>query len=626
MIEAQLADGSVLEFPEGTPDAAIDRAVKQQIAPKGKVEETKDGPPQSLDELSSGFLTRPLFVTAGSLAGGAAGAAAGPAGALGFGAAGAAGGSFVYDNVEDMLRWFGVIDKPAPTLAERLETGAEEAALDLMFAGGAAVVRPILGGRRLLGKLFGVFDKEATQIRLQAESAGIGLGAVDVGGTVPKTFNKVINVFPFTGTPSREAAAVKQTQVVDRVNSILNTLAPNATLTSELGLQMGEAARGTSKEFKNVSGRLYDRFRDLAKNASRADIIPTEEVRQLATALADDADAGRIFLSSQKALPEAIEDATGEWLKLLTDLPETLTIQQHRGLTEQMQKIMAVMSNEGFDIARAAQMKKALEADLNNIRGDLLPEGEAAEIIDALREANRFYAQGITAFQTPTAKTFERFDRNIFKAGAERAGSLNQDELARVALNLKSPAAVDDLEKLVGRDLLQSAGRGHVESALNAAIETVEVGSETVKILNPAKFEAAIGLGKANEEGLNQVLKKAGFDISDLRDLVSAAKQIEGVADPSTFVKRRVTLGGTAALGAMLGFGGATVGSTGMVGASALALLARKGSQIISSPVALKNMIEALDTARATTARQAALGRIMEFLVRPETDPSATTP
>lgn len=61
------------------------------------------------------------------------------------------------------------------------------------------------------------------------------------------------------------------------------------------------------------------------------------------------------------------------------------------------------------------------------------------------------------------------------------------------------------------------------------------------------------------------------------------------IADPSQFLARRLTLGGSILGGMGLMFGGA-----GLVGAAAFLLLTRRAGQILSDPVALRAMNDAL--------------------------------
>lgn len=56
MITAQLPDGTVLEFPEGTPDDVIDRVVKSSITPQAENPSMLQNIKQGAGNLAAGAL------------------------------------------------------------------------------------------------------------------------------------------------------------------------------------------------------------------------------------------------------------------------------------------------------------------------------------------------------------------------------------------------------------------------------------------------------------------------------------------------------------------------------------------------------------------------------------------
>ena len=617
------------------------------------IEPIEPSKPTSLEELTGGLAGPGTFVGLGAVVGTAAGLAGGPAApltAIAGGALGAAGGRAVFETVEEAFRAMGFIEKPQLSRIGLVENIATEAVVDLAFAGVGAAVRPIFGARRIFAKMFGVLQPEAQQLTATAQRLGIGLGAVDVGGGIPKTFAKAVSVFPFTGgTGLRRRAATKQGEALKALDNILNQLAPNSMMTGALGINMGIAARNTTKEFKQVAGLLYDNFRGLAAKASTKEIIPTVNVRKVVGELTEEIEKGRIFLTTGEELPASVTDDVSKWVRQVNGLPENITIGQYQRLTNDLKNIMGKMGALGTDVRKATIIKDALEIDLSNIRTDLLKPAEGRALRESLDIANAFYAKGTVEFQTsagrillktklpegfrgkieletPTAKKFVQADLNIFGPGRVRPGTLNEDEIARVAVNLRSARAIDDLQGLVGRPVLRRAARLRVETAVDQATEEITVGTDTFKALNPKRFLSVLGIGSADKgqrEALQALLGKGGVKLRDLEDLAKVVSKIEGIGDTSTFVKRRVILGGAAGgLTAATGFGGAALGGGAAAAPAALipvltlTALARRGSTIISSPQQLRNMITALDEARATTARRAALARLLRFVTR----------
>lgn len=623
---------SVREIKEEKARRAIEKRGAAAAIPQALIPTELEGAPRSIEELTGGLVTRPLAEGLGGILGAAAtspslATPAGPLAVTAGGTLGAVGGGLLFTNAEDFLAGMGILDRPQSTLEDLGEQALETATIDVAAAGVGSLVRPILGTRALLGKLFGVNTQQAQRLAKSAETVGVNLGAADVGGTVPKTIVKALGVFPLTGTPARTNLLAKESQISQRMLTLLDDLSPNATLINELGEDLSKSARLRIGAFNRLSARLASNFDSLASNASVKEIVPTEQTRQLAQDLAQEVVEGRVTLTSGKALPEAIESQAAEFINLLQELPENVTIKQYRGLVKSMRNLMDVVQKQGGDFANATKIKQALEIDLNNIRADLLPEGEARQLVDALTSFNRTYSKGIAGFQTTTAGKFARIDRNIFKPGPVRPASLSDDEIARVAINTKSSKAIDELEFLVGKGKIKDAARNHVENAFKLASESREFPDGILEVLDPARLKAELGLRagrRGQSEGLKALLKKGNVDIGDLETLLDAAISLEKSGDPSTFVKRRVILGGAGAITGAVGAGAALGGAAGAAaggGASlpliaAGTLLARKFTDIATNPVALKNMVTALDTARKTTARQQALARVVVALGR----------
>ena len=244
-------------------------------------------PPESIEELTGGIVTRgaaemavgtPMGVAGATLTAGTPAAPAAPLVGLATGAAGAAAGGNLFDTTENFLKRIGVLGGEELTTGEVFENVAETATMDALFGGVGDIVRPVLSGRRLLARIFGLNTQNARQLMTKARLSGLtirqnnevleNLGALDVGGKVPKGFARVIGVFPFTGTPISRNFAGKQQAISQRVNEIVDAFSPSTTLASELGIDMSKAARQSATAFRTTAGRLYDNFREVASRAS----------------------------------------------------------------------------------------------------------------------------------------------------------------------------------------------------------------------------------------------------------------------------------------------------------------------------------------------------------------------
>lgn len=574
--------------------------------------------PTSLEEAAPGG--RATTIGTAALIGGTAGSAAGPAGTLVGGALGTGAGVLGFRNLEDLADQIGLIARPkTPTLGERASEATKEVAIDLAFAGASEFFRPVLGARALISKLFKLDTDEAARLIAKGQDLDIPIGAADVGGDLPRTIVQTTSVFPITGTPARTALAAKEAAVVEKVGRVIDDLSPSATLHSA-GVDLTESAVKRFGKFKKVAARLYSNFNTLAKDAG--EIIPTEAVKEQAQSLSQAMDEERIFKdlgeNTGKKGEEVARDLlidTREYLASFGDLPENITVQQYRGLVRKVQGLMDQARIAGLDFSEAAQMKGALEIDLNNIRTDLSPNGD--QIKNALDTANNFYATTARRFETATGKRFGRFNRNIFGPGPFKAGSLNADEIASMAVNLKSPQAIADLEAVVGKNALREAGGAHFRNALEQSISPVRIGGADVNVLDPDKFLSTLGIsGKSSASaGIDELLKRTGFDPQDLKDVLELASKFEQTSEPGKFLKRRVILGGAGAATALAGFGGALAGAGGATGAglgtvAVGTFLARHMSKIVADPEKLKLLKTALDTAKDQAAIRAAWARL----------------
>ena len=189
MIEAELPDGTILEFPDGTPDNVVQRAVRKQLGFAPGVRETRPLTTEGLDIAGS---------TAGALTGAKAGAALGAAGGpfapvtvpIGALAGGIAGGALGYGISREAQQLADRVIGAAPAesvgeMAGRVgETLSEGATAEALGRAGGRVLTGALGaGARAAGRvsdigtsLGGYAGRTATKIL--REAAGDRLPAI----------------------------------------------------------------------------------------------------------------------------------------------------------------------------------------------------------------------------------------------------------------------------------------------------------------------------------------------------------------------------------------------------------------------------------------------------------------
>lgn len=600
-----------------------------------------DPRPEDISEATGGIINRGAFEAAGGMAGGAAGTPLGLPGMLGGGALGAGMGSLTFDTVDSFLRFTGTLqprqDGPlSPTeAAQQGASGALRAAReDALFGGGfASAGAAITAAKPILGRILGARSSGVDNILLQARNAGLTrggeeqLGAIDaVGGTrgrIMRGGGFVLGIFPFIGTPFRRAAQQKGEAVTEAVNRSLNTLAPNASMSDDLGIDMVRAARNTQEEFRTTAARLYDNFRKTARSASKREIVPTKPMRDAAAEIVEEADRQTIRLSDGEVIEGAAADQINDLLSRVSRMPEHITVDQLQGQADRLKDIIDTGRAQGFDVSRFVRFKEAMEEATASLNLSGLPESEARAITEAKEAADSFYSKGIALFQTPTGQRFGRVDRNIFRPGPNRPGTMNEDEFANSAVNLKSAQAVRDLGNLVGKENMGRVARTHVERSWDNAILFDTEGQ--IKGVSWEDFRRNLGLveprgiGQAGKsEGTRELLRQGGIDPQQVEDLISVASRISVPRDVNQFIARRAALGGLGSAAAGAGMGAMVKDS--LIASTAVAVLLRRSGEIISSPEQLKRMRRAVDPDLSVSAKRANLGRLLENFGQAQTE------
>lgn len=661
-IQAQMADGRVLEFPDGTDPTVIQSTVKKLLPPipaprptdqaapdvaapvGGSVQPsqlpqgagipemvTDTGEPSALERFGQAAFTPDVFRAGGATLGTALGSAGGLPGAIAGGVLGAGAGQSAFDLAQRGVAALSGEEAPK-TLGQEAGAIGEAALEEATFAGLGSIAGPVVKSfKPLLGKLLGVSGEPTKQIIKEAERQGIPLAAAQLSKKPSvKNFSQVIGVFPFVGTPFKKLGQATGQAIDTRTASILNELAPTAT-TADLGVDLTKAASGKFKNAARVGGALYKDFADKAVAAGNPSIVPTDSMRQIANNLVDKKALERVFVPGRRGagqtqiVPEELRNPLDQFFQNFSNLPERLTVLQARGLQRSLNEATKLAKAQGFDISRAGQIKQALEQDLNSLDiGNLAPD-VGAPIVDALQKANSFWAENMRPFETATAKRFGRVDRNIFSPKFAKAGSANADEAFRAVVNTRSPQAMADLRALVGDDAMRGVARRNVEDAFAKA--TAAGGPKGSAIsFDPATLSANLGLDDATgRKVLAESLKGTGTSVADLERFVDVTRTAAdfAVPDVSSFLQRRLTLGG---LRSLIGTGVAGVAVTqAPVAALTLGILARKGSQILASPKALKAMTTALDDSVSDKLRRTALLRLgSAVLPDDETVPEAS--
>jgi len=553
--------------------------------------------------------TRTAGIGTGAMLGAAAGTPLGPVGMLAGSALGAAAGEAFASGLEK---------RPPKETAIR---ALKEAKTDLMFTGAASSIGPLFKSLGILrAKALGVGKKEMADV-LEAEKFGVDLGASEASRfPAVKTTISVVGRFPFLGTPAKQAAAKKAAQVFQGEERILARLGPTANL-AEVGVDLNAAARTAIKGFRDEAKVLYTKARDIADEAG--EIIPTQNVKAMAKAIAENFDSAR---PGRKGVKSPIV----EYAESLKDMPDRLTGSQFDALVDDLDVALKKSQTDGFGIKQGLDIKSASEIDLRSVATDDVGPTQAKAFVEALKEADEFFSKGMKTFETATAQKFNRVTKKAFQVGLKKPGNLNEDELFRVAFNTKSPKAMTDLRELVGPKVFNRAVRAHIDTAFN---KSKDVLNENTNVFNPKKFIKALGLEDKNSAqyaALETSLKSTGINPNDLIRFSKVAEKALSTEIPnvSTFIARRATIGGAksglSALIPGLAVAGGAFGAVTPAMAVLMTLGARGTVKLLSNPKTLKIATRALDEELPIAVRRANAIRLVRLGIREEEKQEAT--
>lgn len=564
--------------------------------------------PSRLAEVSGGYVSRPAFTMAGGGIGAALAAPGGPPAIAAGGALGAAAGSLLFDVGEYATRL--AMGRPVRTTdpfepaARALREGAE----DIAFAAGI----PAAGraGKRLVGKALKLRTPAARTLTALAEAKGIDIGAAHVSPRkLVRGLPKALGVFPFVGTPLREGQARIVGQLDDAAADMLNTLAPTKTA-FDLGKKMTEAAAKKYATFNRIASALYKRFHDTADTLSVREIVDSAPIKDELAKVESRASREAITLQTGEPLERFGADRVGDYLKQLAELPERITVEQARGLERELNAIVRNAAREGYDVSRLTGMKGALEEAKATLDVSRLTPGEAERILKAWSRANRFYAQTKGVFETAAASRFGRVDRNIFGRKFFKAGALNEDEAVDLFMKMKSPEALKDTRRLIGNQAFAGATRKALERAYRNSVIPAKEGALTGDMFSAAKFEKTLGLDTAEgREMLTVMLEGSKVKPRDWYEFLEVAKAATDITirDPSTFVTRRLILGGGLAGSVAMG-----AGHISLPAAALLTLFTRKGAAFLMNKDQLRAMTRFLDPSTSELIRKGMIYRLLK--------------
>lgn len=644
------------------PDASAPPLAEAQDPLGVRQFEAGRGLETSLEGKTVGLVSRPSFEAIGGTVGTAVGAAggmasAGPPGALAGGMAGdvvgSMAGSLIFDGTQEIADYLDLADN-APPEAQDYVRNAYKSGRDAMIYGPIAQMigaSPSLV-KAGLGKILGVTGEVTDDLMRAARNVGmvtkkgeVALGVAEAATPqarrMAKIYLRVAGVFPFIGTPFRKASMQKSDAIKGATDNILNRLAPNATLQSDIGINMADAAEQTFDEFRHVSSILYKNFRNEAARYGK--VIPAKSIIGAADEFGDQLARGQILTTEGEKLPSRFRGELADYINSLRKLPDRISMEQFDEVVGNLSDMMNKGARDGVNIKFGTDIKKAAEVALAEIDTPALKE--------AYDTANSFYSKGVlntikfaggqgkiktkipverfeggkSIFETPTAKQFVRADKRLFEPGFGESGSINRDQLVEIVKNMKSPEAIRDLRKLVGDDAIGQIARDKVGRALQAA--AIEEEGMVISYSADA-FRKTLGLRGENalsQETFDELLKSTGVDLRDFNDLLKLVDNIEIPRSVATFVARRGIMGGLKSaiksalpLTTAVGGGAAVGGAAGIVPAVVGTLFLRFGAKLLAAPEMLTALRKSVSPSLTQIQKRQMLGRVIDYLQETE--------
>jgi len=593
------------------------------------------------------FKTRDTALMAGGMGGFASGARLGAmgggmvgslpgaiVGGIVGGTLGATGFGQVYDIVDSYIQGDN------KTFDESSKQALKDAKTETMFGMIGATIPGIkpaitrLLSKREKGELIG---KDVKDLYDAGKRIGVDILPMDISGRLGKMYGRVVGVFPITGSPLKTAAEKRGRQLNLVKNQVLNELAPNSHI-SDLGVDMFNAAKNSSKEFRKISGDLYKVFYNQAEKINKP-FIPTQNIKLQANTLIKDflqqrpkevltktvvRNGKKVKIKIKKPIKPAINQKYSNFIRSLSRLDDFVTPAQIKKIKQDLNYYSdLVAGKDGAGVFKLTKMSKATDGALRDFDNYNLsvfkndptvsPEILQKMVLD-LKKADAFYANGIQIYNRSTAGRFRKADKNIFMAGFDKPGSIEPDELFSHVIKTGSPQSLTDLRKLIGDDNFSKVARKIVDKAFNKA--AIKDDKSRNLLFNPYILEEELGMIGKNPELLQNLTKGTKLSSQKLLDLIEVAKSHTNleIPDVNSFVQRRITLGGAKSILGTFALGAGVVADPVAVGA--LIGITNRTSAFFANPKNVELAIEALDITAPRSIRYIAGEKLLRGYVK----------
>ena len=564
-------------------------------------------------------------------------------GAIAAGAAGAGAGRMGFNAIDEAYRQY--YDEPSrfegqaggPAVGN-LISGYKEAETDAMFGMGADFLKyPLQALKYGTKKLLGLGDDAATQLAKISENYRIPMGIIHAT-TRPliKGIAPVIGVFPYVGGGLTKARKNIDDALHAWSNDMLSVAptsllrrdgvsVPEMTLPTlgEMGHQLANAVKKGFNDDKARWAKNYEDYEALANRLGQPEIVPTQNLLDVAEILIKKNTRGL------DAAGEPLKQGRSEvmrWMKETQNFKGKMTPQEYRIEINELKSAYAADKKAGVAgvDSWAEDLKKAMENSYSNPVLEGIVDTERKVLSDSLSKANKEYYEGMIKYETPKAQNFGQITKHLFDADFAEYTARNSDEVTffKNIMNTKSVAGLKQLRELLKDQpgKFDEAAMAHVRNAVERNTKDAKrsfFGKGDNKLNAPEfdldTFIKDIGLDSPDGvKALDEMLKDmpvSGADWKNFADAHKASKSYKSVS-PSTFLQRRVTLGG---LGSLLAL--TTAASSSMLGTLATMFMTRKGMDFFTNPEALRSMTKSFDNSIPNQQRRNAFMRGARLLM-----------
>ena len=636
-----------------TPTLEEQQSIIEQLKkkePKENIVETQNTEEQKTKSFVEGaidaFKTRDTALMTGGMGGFASGARLGAMAGSPFGVPGAVVGGLVggtlgatgFGQVYDIVDSY--IQGDNKTFDDSAKQALKDAKTETMFGMIGSTIPGIkpaitrLLSKREKGELIG---KDVKELYDAGKRIGVDILPMDISGKIGKMYGRVVGVFPITGSPLKTAAEKRGRQLNLVKNQVLNELAPNSHI-SDLGVDMFNAAKNSSKEFRKISGDLYKVFYNQAEKINKP-FIPTQNIKLQANTLIKDflqqrpkevltktvvRNGKKVKIKIKKPIKPAINQKYSNFIRSLSRLDDFVTPAQIKKIKQDLNYYSdLVAGKDGAGVFKLTKMSKATDGALRDFDNYNLsvfkndptvsPEILQKMVLD-LKKADAFYANGIQIYNRSTAGRFRKADKNIFMAGFDKPGSIEPDELFSHVIKTGSPQSLTDLRKLIGDDNFSKVARKIVDKAFSKA--AIKDDKSRNLLFNPYILEEELGMIGKNPELLQNLTKGTKLSSQKLLDLIEVAKSHTNleIPDVNSFVQRRITLGGAKSIFGTFALGAGVVADPVAVGA--LIGITNRTSAFFANPKNVELAIEALDITAPRSIRYIAGEKLLRGYVK----------